>query len=134
MDFKEAIGAIVAGVALLVPAVKWLIKDWAEKNKEVEQLRSANTAKALSRLEDDVKGFRSAVDSINASIRDLQVSLTVNKSEVELLKEQLKSTIKMIEQYSRDFDNKIGNRIKTELVELSKRAQLIREKKNNGES
>lgn len=130
MDFKEAIGAIVAGVALLVPAIKWLISDWAKKAEELEKRKENYTEKALNRLQDEVRDFRATISSIQTTIRDLQITFAAHKSDIEILKEQLKSTVKTIDQYAKDFDGKIGNRIKTELVELSKRAALIRNKKD----
>lgn len=130
MDIKEAIGAIVAGVALLVPAVKWLISDWAKKAEELEKLKKYNTEKSLNRLNDEIRDFRATINTIQVNIRDLEIHLAGNKAEMEILKEQLKNTVKTIDQYARDFDSKIGNRIKTEILELSKRAALIRNKKD----
>ena len=133
MGFKEAIGAIIAGVVILLPAIKWLINDWAKKAEELELLKNKNTEKALSRLNDELRDFRATVNSIQVTIRALEVNMAASKSEMNMLKEQLKAAVKTIEQYAKDFDSKIGNRIKTELVELSKRATLIRNKKQNGE-
>lgn len=130
MDFKEAVAAIVAGVALLVPAVKWLINDWAKKAKELEERKEHYSEKNLNRLNDEVREFRGAIASLQTTISQLETSMAVSKSEMEYLKEQLKSTVKRIDEYTRDFDSKIANRIKTEIIELSKRAQLVREKKN----
>ena len=130
MDFKEAIGAIVAGVALLVPAIKWLISDWAKKAEEIEKLKSSNTSTAILRLEDDLRDFRATVNLIQNSIRNLEIHLTGNKAQIEILKEHLKSTVKSLDQYAKDLDTNLGNKIKTELIELSKRAALIRNKKD----
>jgi len=130
MDFKEAIGAIIAGVVLLVPAIKWLITDWAKKAEKIEELKKYNTEKSLSRLNQEIRDFRATVNSIQVTIKGLEVNMAVSKSEMDLLKEQLKAAVKTIDQYARDFDSKIGNRIKTEILQLSKNAALIRSKKN----
>jgi len=130
LELKEALGAIAAGIVLMVPAVKWLIKDWAKKAEEIEALKKVNTTNAMGRLEEEVKSFRATVSIITVTIHELKTSLAVNKAEVALLKEHLTSTIKSIDQYSKDLDSKIGTQIKSEIIELSKRVSLIRNKKN----
>jgi chromosome segregation ATPase len=130
MDFKETLGAIVAGVSLLLPAIKWLINDWAKKAEEIEARKEKYTDKALNRLQDDVKEFRATISSIQATIKDLQISLAASKSEMEYLKEHLKTTAKSLDQLLRDFDTKLSNKVKTELIELSKRVAMVRDKKD----
>lgn len=130
MELKEAIGAIVAGIVLMVPAVKWLINDWANKSKEVERLKTKSNERTLDEFREQVRTFRISVSNISEAINDLRTAMAVTKSEMLSLKEKLAATEKYIDQYSKDIDSKIGNRIKTELIELSQRAALLRDKKD----
>ena len=130
MDWKEAAGVIVGGVALLLPAIKWLISDWAKKSEQLEVLRARNTDKSLDRLEEDVKDFRASIAKINATIEDLSKSLTINRNDIIQLKERLDEAKRIIEGHSKNMEGNIRNMIKTELVAISKEATLIRDKKN----
>lgn len=130
MGFKEAIGAIVAGVVFLVPAVKWLIKDWAAKAQKIEELREQNANKNLNRLEDDVKNFRAAIDGIQQQLKDLTANLTINRQEIQSLKTQLDGTKKLLDDYVSGINGKVQNMIKTEIVELTKKIMLVRNKKD----
>lgn len=130
MDFKEAIGAIVAGVALLVPAIKWLISDWAKKSTELEELKRANQAAALNRFNDDVKEFRIAIDGIQAQIKELAANLTMNRKEILNLEEKLADTAKLLATYTSAIDDKVKNMIKSEITNLTQKLMLIRNKKN----
>lgn len=133
MGIWEIIGAIAAGVALLGPVAWFIVRDWYNKSKELEETKAQNTNKALTRLQNEVVNFRSCITDIKVKIATLEANMAVNKSTMKELQDQLKSTAKMVDEYSKNFDQKIGNRIKTELVELSKRATLVRGKKNDGE-
>lgn len=130
MDFKEAIGAIVAGVALLVPAIKWLISDWAKKSTELEELKRANQAAALNRFNDDVRDFRIAIDGIQAQIKELASNLTMNRKEIINLEEKLADTAKLLATYTSAIDDKVKNMIKSEITNLTQKLMLIRSKKN----
>lgn len=130
MDFKDAIGAIIAGVILLVPAIKWLIADWAKKSRQLEEEREKSRARSLSRFEKDIVDFRTDIDRIQISIRDLNATLVQHKADVSLLKERFDDLKKSMDHYSKNFDSSLRNLIKTEIVELSKQAALIRAKKN----
>jgi len=130
MDWKEAAGVIIGGVALLLPAIKWLISDWAKKSEQLEVLRARNTDKSLDRLEEDVKDFRASIAKINATIEDLSKSLTINRNDIIQLKERLDEAKRIIEGHSKNMEGNIRNMIKTELVAISKEATLIRDKKN----
>ncbi len=130
MDWKEAAGVIVGGVALLLPAIKWLISDWAKKSEQLEVLRARNTDKSLDRLEEDVKDFRASIAKINSTIEDLSKSLTINRNDIIQLKERLDEAKRIIEGHSKNMEGNIRNMIKTELVAISKEATLIRDKKN----
>jgi len=130
MDFKEALGAIIAGIVLMVPAVKWLIHSWAEKSAELEKLKENVAARALSRLEDDVKSFRTSIDKIENALREHTYALTSSKLDIASLKVDLVSTKKMIEEYNSKSGEQVKNMIKTEITELTKQLMLIRTKKN----
>lgn len=130
MDFKEAIGAIIAGVALLIPAIKWLISDWAKKAEEIEKLKKENQTAALNRFNDDVKDFRIAIDGIQSQIKELAANLTMNRKEIINLEEKLSDTAKLLAQYTDAIDDKVKNMIKSEIVDLTKKIMLIRNKKN----
>lgn len=133
MSPGELIGSIAAGMALILPAIKWLISDWAKKAKEIEKLKALHTTSALNRFEEDIKNFRTSVDSIQATIRELNAALLQNKSDVATLKERFDDMKKSLDHYYSNFNNQIKNLIKTEIVELSKRASLLRDKKNGAE-
>jgi len=130
MDFKEAIGAITAGVVLLIPAIKWLISDWAKKSKQLEDEKEASRSRSLSRFESDIVSFRSDIDRVQASIEALNTSLVQSRADVTILKERFEDIKKAMDHYSSNFDNSLKNLIKTEIVELGKQAMLIRNKKN----
>lgn len=130
MDWKEAAGVIVGGVALLLPAIKWLISDWAKKAEEIETLKSRNTSKSLERFEEDLKGFRTTVSGIQAELRDHGTKLVESKARLIALEEKLIESKRIIEAHSLNLEGNIRQLIRTELVNLSKNAQLIRDKKN----
>ena len=130
MDFKESIGAIVAGVVLLVPAIKWLIKDWAKKAEELESLKKANQTAALNRFNEDIKDFRIAIDGIQVQIKELSANLTMNRKEILSLEEKLADTAKLLAQYTNAIDDKVKNMIKSEITNLTQKLMLIRNKKN----
>jgi chromosome segregation ATPase len=130
MDFKEAVGAILAAIVLMVPAVKWLIKDWAKKAEELENQKELNRKTSLSRFENDIKDFRTSVDKIEASMKELNAALVQNRSDVVLLKERFDDLKKNLEKYETNFDNVIANKIKTEVTNLTQQLMLIRNKKN----
>lgn len=130
MDFKEAIGAIIAGVVLLVPAIKWLINDWAKKSMELEAEKESSRSRSLSRFEKDITEFRGDVDRLQIAINELNTSLVQNRADVSVLKERFDDLKKAMDKYSTNFDNSLKNLIRTEIVELGKRAALIRAKKN----
>lgn len=130
MDFKEAIGAIVAGVALLVPAIKWLISDWAKKSEQIEELKRVNQSAALNRFNEDVKDFRSAIDRIQSEIKDLSANITLSRQEIIKLKTDLSDTAKLLATYTNAIDDKVKNMIKTEITNLTQKLMLIRSKKN----
>lgn len=130
MDWKEAIGAIIAGIVLLLPAVKWLIHDWAKKAEEIELLKNKNTSKALERFEDDVKDFRNTISSVQAEMRSLRESMIQNKAQLIAFDEKLKESRNTIEAHSLNLAGNIRQLIRTELVEISKTATLIRDKKH----
>ena len=130
MDFKESIGAIVAGVVLLVPAIKWLIKDWAKKAEELESLKKANQTAALNRFNEDIKDFRIAIDGIQVQIKELSANLTMNRKEILSLEEKLADTAKLLAQYTNAIDDKVKNMIKSEITNLTQKLMLIRSKKS----
>jgi predicted RNase H-like nuclease (RuvC/YqgF family) len=130
MDWKEAAGVIIGGVALLLPAIKWLISDWAKKAEELETIKSRNTSKSLERFEEDLKGFRTTVSSVQAELRDLSTKLLDNKSRVIGLEEKLSEAKRIIEAHSLNLEGNIRQLIRTELVKISQDAALIRDKKN----
>ena len=130
MDFKEAIGAIIAGIVLLLPAIKWLISDWAKKAEKIEVLKEKNTAKALDRLEDEVKSFRGAIDNIRAQLRSMDASMSAHRSDIATLKIQLKDTSKALDLYAKGSSENIRNQIKSEVTNLTKQLMMIRNKKN----
>jgi predicted nucleic acid-binding Zn-ribbon protein len=134
MDWKEVTG-IVTGVFIVgVPAAKWLINSWAKKAQELDELKAATSTRQLNRLEDDVKEFRTAIDGLQVTIRDLSTSLLVSKNDISNLKERLDETKKMLTVHSENMTQNIRNLIKTEIVELSKNARLIRNKNGTGGS
>lgn len=128
MDWKTI--SIPIFVGLILAAIKWLISDWYNKSKELEAEKQKHTTSALNRLENEVTSFRSVVSNLRTEIESLKTVSAVTKSEMKLMQEQLKDVVKKIDQYSRDFDSKIANTIKTELVNLGKQATLYRNKKN----
>lgn len=130
MDFKEAVGAIVAGIVLLIPAVKWLIHDWAKKSRELEAEKKLNTNSALNRLNDDVKGFRTAIDTIQVEMKKMETVLAVNTVEMKNLKERLDEAKRHVEDYAKGMNGQIKNMIKTEVSDLTKQLMLIRNKKS----
>jgi len=130
MDFKEAVGAIIAAIVLLVPAVKWLINDWSKKAEEIEKLKKANTQLALNRLDEEVKNFRSAIDNIREQLRNLSSGMLSHKADIASLKEKLAETNKILDMHSQGFNEKIRNQIKTEVTNLTHQLIMIRNKKN----
>lgn len=130
MDWKEAAGVIIGGVALLLPAVKWLISDWAKKAEELETIKSRNTTKSLERFEEDLKGFRTTVSGVQAELRDLASKLLDNKGRLIGLEEKLNEAKRVIEAHSLNLEGNVRQLIRTELVNISKNAALIRDKKN----
>lgn len=130
MDWKEAAGVIIGGVALLLPAVKWLISDWAKKSEELETIKSRNTAKSLDRFEEDLKGFRTTVSGVQSEIRELSTKLLDSRSRLIGLEEKLQEAKRIIEAHSLNLEGNVRQLIRTELVSLSKEATLIRDKKN----
>lgn len=129
LTIKEIVGGIIAFVTFVTPAAGWLIHFYAKKQTEIEELKAGNTKSALNRLDDEVKDFRSSINSIQATVKDLNASLVQNRSDVALLKERLDDTKKLLERYEKDHDTKVKNIIKTEIVELTKQLALIRAKK-----
>lgn len=130
MDWKEAAGVIIGGVALLLPAIKWLISDWARKAEELETLKSRNTTKSLDRFEEDLKGFRSTVSGIQADLRKYSEKLDLSQQRISKLEEALVEAKRIIEAHSLNLEGNVRNLIRTELVNISKEAALIRDKKN----
>ena len=126
MDWKEALGVIFAGIFLIVPAIKWLISDWSKKAKDLEDQKAANTAKSLGRLEDDIKDFRSAISQIEKELKSLSINISGHKIEIEHLKEDLKSTAKLIDVHSKGFDETVDNKIRTRVNHLVKQLSLIK--------
>jgi chromosome segregation ATPase len=129
MDFKEAIGALIAGIALLVPAIKWLVSDWAKKSEELEKLKNSNVKTALSRFEEDIKEFRGAVNDIRTQLRNLADNINVHRSDIATLKQKLVETDKNLDAYSKGFNEKIKNEIKTQVTNLTHQLMMIRNKK-----
>lgn len=130
MDWKEAAGVIVGGVALLLPAIKWLISDWAKKAQEIEKLKSNNTDKAITRLETDMSLFKANVSTVQSQLREHGEKLVKNQANIAALQEQLQESKRVIEAHSLNLAGNIRQLIRTELVELSKETRLIRNKKN----
>lgn len=130
MEFKDAIGSIIAAVVLLVPAVKWLINDWAKKSEQLEKERSKNTDKSLSRLENDVKDFRLAIDNIREQLRNMSANMTAHRSDISSLKLKLEETVKSLDAYSNSTNDRIKNQIRSEVTNLTQQLMMIRNKKN----
>lgn len=130
MDWKEAAGVIIGGVALLLPAIKWLISDWARKAEELETLKSRNTTKSLDRFEEDLKGFRSTVSGIQADLRKYSEKLDLSQQRIAKLEEALAESKRIIEAHSLNLEGNVRQLIRTELVKISQDAALIRDKKN----
>jgi predicted nucleic acid-binding Zn-ribbon protein len=130
MEFKEAVGAFIAGVVILIPAVKWLIHDWAKKARELDELKAAHTKNALGRLENDIKDFRSAIDTIREQLRNLASTMVAHRGDIASLKLSLQETQKALDVYSKGFSEQIRNQIKTEVSDLTQKLMLIRNKKN----
>lgn len=130
MDWKEALGVIMAGVVLLVPAIKWLLSDWAKKSEEIEALKHKNTIKQIERFEEDLKDFRNTVASVQSEIRNLREAMIQNKAQLIAFDDKLKDSKSALEGHTLNLAGNIRQLIRTELVEISKKATLIRDKKN----
>lgn len=130
MDWKEALGVIMAGVVLLVPIMKWLLSDWAKKSEEIEALKHRNTLKQIERFEEDLKDFRNTVSSVQSEIRNLREAMIQNKAQLISFDEKLKDSKNALEGHTLNLAGNIRQLIRTELVEISKTASLIRDKKN----
>lgn len=130
MDWKEAAGVIIGGVALLLPAVKWLISDWAKKAEEIETLKKKNSDLSFKRFEQDLFEFRGTVSALQKEIREHGEKIIGHSSKLASLEEKLAESKLIIEKHSQNLEGNVRNLIRTELVTLSKEAQLIRDKKN----
>ena len=84
----------------------------------------------MNTLNEEVKEFKSSVNSLREQFRTMSTTITTHRGDIATLKEKLKDTEKSLDVYAIGFSDKIKNQIKTELIELSKRATLIRDKKN----
>ncbi len=128
-DVLEIIATAIGIIATAVGGLWFLISLYAKKQKEIENLKATNTKTALNRLDDEVKSFRSAIDSIHITVKELNASFIQSRSDIALLKERLDDTKKLLERYEKNHDDKIKNAIKTEIHELTKQLMLIRTKK-----
>jgi septal ring factor EnvC (AmiA/AmiB activator) len=130
MDFKEAIGAIVAGVVLLIPAVKWLLSDWAKKAEEIEALKKKNTDQALVRLEADAGMFKAHIANLQDQIKQHSEKLITSNAKIIALEEKLSESKRIIEKHGTSLAGDIRQVVRSEIIDLTKNASLIRNKKN----
>ncbi len=129
-ELEKILGGGAGITALLIFGGKWLINAYFAKAKEVEELRTKNISAQENRLDDAVKNFRAAIDSIQSQIKDLSANLTMTRSEAKALALRIEQTEKLLEQYTSAVDSKVSNMIKSEIVELTKKIMMIRTKKD----
>lgn len=120
---------VISLVVASVPAAYFLISIYMSKQKELEDEKVKQTSSALNRLNDDVKDFRIAIDSLQNTAKELSAALVQSRADMGVLKERIDDTKKLLELYSQSNDEKIRNTIKTEITELTKQLMLIRTKK-----
>lgn len=129
-DTAQIIGALLSVIGLLVWGAKYLIKDYFKKSEELEGLKKKNMDKIQHRLDEELKEFKVAISEIKSTIREHGLKLDRSDIRVDKLHEELTKTMRMIEEFQSNSSDKLRNMIKTEIVELTKQAALIRAKKN----
>lgn len=129
MDWAEIIGVLVSFIGLMVYGVKLLLSDWFKKSNELEDLKKKNSDKIQTRLEEDLKTLRQIVDVMKDTIKTVNMKLDRSDIRATELSKKLDETIKMIDLFEQRYSEKLKNMIKTEIVELTKNASLIRSKK-----
>lgn len=130
MTTPEVIGSIAAGLALIIPAIKWLINDWAKKATQVEELKAKNAALQLSRFDEGMKRLSLITDRHEASLRDHGIKIDGLVLEMVTHRNEMKETRRDMSDFMGNINGKIQNMIKTEVVDLTKKLMMIRNKKD----
>lgn len=129
-DATELIVAMGSIIGILAVAIKLLLNSWFKKSHELEDEKKKNMAQTQNRLDDELKVLRSIITTLQETVRTLISKLDKAEGRIEALELTLSQTIKMWEDLHNSHSDKLRNLIKTEIVELTKNAALIRAKKN----
>lgn len=127
--WAEVIGVLVSIIGLLVWGTKYLIKDWFNKAEELEGLKKKHADKIQSRLEDELTMLRAIVSAMQETIKSLTTKLDRADIRIDHLVTEINKVTRMMEDFQSHSSDKIKNMIKTEVVELTKQINLIRNKK-----
>jgi uncharacterized membrane protein YhiD involved in acid resistance len=127
--WAEIIGVMASVIGVLVLGIKLLLTDWFKKSSELEVEKKKNTDKIQSRLDEEIKTMRAILQDMQETLRVFSLKLDRADIRTDELTAKLNETIKMVEQFQSTYSEKLRNMIKTEIVELTKNANLIRAKK-----
>lgn len=122
----EVAGFVLAITTAVTGALAALIKIYAHYQEKIEKIRAKNTDSTLSRLSDEISGFRKSVENIQIWINELSIGLSNSRSEIMVLRERLDDTKRMLERFEKTQNDSMKNMIKTEISELKNDLILVR--------
>ncbi len=129
MDLGEVLGIFASIIGLFIFGVKLLLGDWFKKSSELEALKKKYTDKIQDKLTEDLKNLRIIVDLMKNSVKEVTLKMDRTDSKMDDLIKQMNQTMDRIDIFEKSYKENLQNMIKTEIVELSRKAMLIRQKK-----
>ena len=116
--------------AVILPAVKWFINDWAKKATEVESLKKKNREMELGKIREELDSVRLLGRSLKNQMNDHAIKMsTYQKSMKDLELENIK-LLDRVSELTLDLHSLVKEEVKTQIIKLSDRMIMLRTKKN----
>lgn len=129
MDIAEVMGVFASIIGLFIFGVKLLLGDWFKKSSELEALKKKYTDNIQNKLTEDLKNLRTIVELMKNSVKDMTMKLDRSDSKVDELIKQMNEMMERINLFEKSYTENLKNMIKSEMIEISRKAMLIRQKK-----
>lgn len=129
-DWAAVVGVLVTVIGVLALAVKLLLQDWFKKSNQLADVQKTHANDTINRLDKELVLFRQIINELKETARILSSKLDRADMRIDQLTVDLNKAIRMVDEFQSTTSEKIKNMIKTEMVEISKRAALIRAKKD----
>lgn len=121
----QIIGIFSGAMVVIVPVVKWFLNDWAEKSEKLEKIR----AKRISRIEEEGKEVRKSVNNLQHTIAEHSRQLGSTETRIKYLNDKIDETVRALDSYVANLQAHVKSEVRTQIVQLSKDLQMIKEKR-----